>query len=139
MNAGDVCHSLDGIHENRGANLAQDQYESGARDAQAEMGAAADDVVGAVAAFDKVTDFGNFRKFHFDGGGGEAVCAANFLNCVGRDCKSLRADAKQDYGFGGARAARFRCVLRGDFHRAPMGAGARRVIFAMRFSIAALI
>src|SRR6202044_1353367 len=111
--------------------------ESGACDAQAEMGAAADDVIGAMAALDEVTDSGNFGKFHFDGGGGEAVRAANFLDRIGGDGEGLDADAEQDYGFGGACAARFCGVLCGDFHRAPTGA--RRVIFATRFSIAALI
>ena len=107
MDAGDVRHPFDGVHENGGANLAQDQDECGARDAQAKVGAAADDVVGAMAAFDEVADLGNFGEFHFDGGGGKAVCAANFLDCVRSDGESLRADAKQNYGFGGARSARF--------------------------------
>src|SRR5271156_2866927 len=56
VDARDVRHSFDGVQESRGANWAQDQDWRGARDAQAEMGAAADDVVGAMAAFDEMTD-----------------------------------------------------------------------------------
>src|ERR1700722_6007307 len=137
MQLADFGHAFDRIHQNRCANLAQNQHQSGPRQLKSKMRAAAHHVVRSLRALDQMSYLRHFRLLDFDRCSAQAVRAANFLHRVGRNRESLIRNAKKNYGLARTRTPRFVALCTGELHRAPTGTS--RAICATRFSIAVLI